>query len=421
MREILELLPLLKDPHTEFVLLRSCLSLPKIMFMLRAVDTSNHQEQLFKFDSMVRGALTRLLGSTLSDEQWAQASLPAAMGGLGLRSAADHAPTAHAVSLLAAQTLLDGLLGEDVEAPSLPQPLLQLISAKIGEDSTVETLTGVTQKMASLKVDRLNHSLLLQHFTEKGVERDIARLSSLGLPHAGSWLSVVPMPALGLHLRASEFIPVVKYRLGIPVYTRNGTCPACSLPSDKMGDHSLGCRNTGDRIARHNMLRDVIFETASSADLGPSREERHLLPGTSARPGDVTIRRWTNGRDSAIDVTVTSPLCPTNVSGAAAKAGDALDKAVKRKSRETAEDCRREGLVFIPFAVETLGGFHQGAVTQAKLLASALARCKGIEEGEVTGQLFGRLSLTLMRANSLMLSTRCQDADFPLPHIDGIE
>ena len=98
-----------------------------------------------------------------------------------------------------------------------------------------------------------------------------------------------------------------------------------------------------------------------------------------------------------------------------------LEKAVKRKLRETAEDCRREGLVFIPFAVETLGGFHQGAVTQAKLLASALARCKGIEEGEVTGQLFGRLSLTLMRANSLMLSTRCQDADFPLPHIDGIE
>ena len=37
------------------------------------------------------------------------------MGGLGLRSAVDHAPTAHAVSLLPAQPLLDGLLGEDEE------------------------------------------------------------------------------------------------------------------------------------------------------------------------------------------------------------------------------------------------------------------------------------------------------------------
>ena len=51
------------------------------------------------------------------------------------------------------------------------------------------------------------------------------------------------------------------------------------------------------------------------------------------------------------------------------------------------------------------GGLHQGAIAQVKLLASALARSKGLEEGEVTGQLFGRLSLTLMRANALMLST----------------
>ena len=82
-----------------------------------------------------------------------------------------------------------------------------------------------------------------------------------------------------------------------------------------------------------------------------------------------------------------------------------LEKAVKRKLRETAEDCQREGLVFLPLVVETLGGLHQGALTQIKLLASALARCKGLKEGEVTGQLFGRLSLTLMKANALMTST----------------
>ena len=58
---------------------------------------------------------------------------------------------------------------------------------------------------------------------------------------------------------------------------------------------------------------------------------------------------------------------------------------------------------------------------KVKLIATALARSKGVNEGEATGQLFGRLSLILMKANSLMLSTRCQDADFPSPAIDGIE
>ena len=65
-------------------------------------------------------------------------------------------------------------------------------------------------------------------------------------------------------------------------------------------------RQVDDRIAGHNLLRDVIFETAASAVLGPTKEERHILLGTIARPGDVTIRRWSNGKDGAIDVTVTS-------------------------------------------------------------------------------------------------------------------
>ena len=186
-----------------------------------------------------------------------------------------------------------------------------------------------------------------------------------------------------------------------------------------MGDHALGCPKSGDRIARHNMLRDVIFEAASSADLGPTKEERHLLPGTSARPGDVMIRRWANGKDAAIDVTVTGPLAASNVSAAAAEPGAALAKACQRKLRETADACRQEGLVFLPFAMETLGGFHAGAATQVRQIAAALARSKGLHEGEVTSQLFGRMSLSLMRGNALMLSSRCQEDSLVPPHVDG--
>ena len=120
-------------------------------------------------------------------------------------------------------------------------------------------------------------------------------------------------------------------------------------------------------------------------------------------------------------MTVASPLSSSHVAEAAAKAGAALEKACKRKVSETAEACLREGVVFLPFALETLGGLHKGAITQVKLIATALARSKGVNEGEATGQLFGRISLILMKANSLMLSTRCQDSDFPSPAIDGIE
>ena len=344
------------------------------------------------------------------------------MGGLGLRAAEDHAPIAFASSLLSSQPLVRDLLGKDDDgAPlDLPQTVLERISAKQGEVACSESLVGVSQKFASLKVDQLNQSILLNHIEEEGEGREIARLKSLGLKHAGEWLSVTPMPALGLHLRAPEFVCSLKYRLGIPIYSTEGPCPSCSSPSDCMGDHALGCAKHGDRIARHDQMRDVVFEAAASASLAPAREERHLLPGSAARPGDVMIRRWVDGKDAALDITVTGPLARSNVAAAAEEAGSALSKAVQRKVQGVAEACQEQRLVFLPIAFETLGGFHEVAVGQVKRIGTAIARNQGSDERVAVKQLFQRLSLTLMRGNASLMLGRRPEADFVGAEVDGV-
>jgi len=94
----------------------------------------------------------------------------------------------------------------------------------------------------------------------------------------------------------------------------------------------------------------------------------------------VTIRRWSNGKEGAtIDVTVTSPLCPSNVVEAAAEAGAALVKGYNRKMKDTAKACRHEAITFLPFAMKTLGGLHPGAVATSKQRAAALA---SVEESD---------------------------------------
>ena len=206
-----------------------------------------------------------------------------------MRAAMDHAPVAYATSLLSAQPLIEDMLGQGEQGNegdpfTLPQHLLDSISARLGEDTITESMVGMSQKMASLKVDLNNKSLLSNYFNGEGVVREIARMASLGLPHSGVFLSVVPSTALGLHLRGPEFVHCVKYRLGMPLYKRQGNCPACQQPSDLMGDHALACSRYSDRIVRHNHLRDLLFETAASAALGPVREGRFLLPGTAAKP-----------------------------------------------------------------------------------------------------------------------------------------
>jgi len=106
----------------------------------------------------------------------------------------------------------------------------------------------------------------------------------------------------------AEFQTAIRYRLGLPVYTSERRCPKCQGTLDVMGDHALGCGAEGDRIARHDRLRDIIFAAAGSATFSPVKEKLNLIPGERSKPGDVFIPSWRAGKPAALDVTVISPL-----------------------------------------------------------------------------------------------------------------
>ena len=72
--------------------------------------------------------------------------------------------------------------------------------------------------------------------------------------------------------------------------------------------------------------------------------------------------------------------------------------------------CQREGIVFLPLPVETLGGWHETAVQQIRKLAAALSRQTGVEESVATGHLYQKLSVHLRKGNSRheILRRRCR-------------
>ena len=168
----------------------------------------------------------------MTNLQWDQTKLPVSMGGFGLRAALDHVPAAYAISYLSSQPEVEEILGQassvregnsqpedqveeqrDEEGPaeqsegpsrsSLQQPLLTLLSASMGEEATIDSMEGASQKETSF--DQNNYSILSNRTRDSGV-REVERLGSVKHPHAGDWLNVVPCPALGLHLRSPEFI-----------------------------------------------------------------------------------------------------------------------------------------------------------------------------------------------------------------------
>ena len=75
------------DFHHAFTLLRNCLFIPKLVYILRMCPTFVEPMILLEFDSIIRAAFSSISKVSLSDKSWKQVSLPSRFGSLGFRSA----------------------------------------------------------------------------------------------------------------------------------------------------------------------------------------------------------------------------------------------------------------------------------------------------------------------------------------------
>ena len=77
---------------------------------------------------------------------------------------------------------------------------------------------------------------------------------STALPHAGDWLNRVPICCSGSpSSQPGEFRCCLRYSLGVPLHCTSYTS-ALNVTAQQ-----TGCGGNGDRIARHNAIRDVLY------------------------------------------------------------------------------------------------------------------------------------------------------------------
>ena len=103
----------------------------------------------------------------------ATVQLPVGLGGLGLGAASDHAPAAYTTSLLSSQDLkLRILSSTEEESPAnVHAALLTYLGAKMGEEASLDSLIGVSQKAVSLKINLTNLQLLSKYIYGLGEVR----------------------------------------------------------------------------------------------------------------------------------------------------------------------------------------------------------------------------------------------------------
>ena len=219
---------------------------------------------------------------------------------------------------------------------------------------------------------------------------------------------IVPSPALDLSLFDQEFRLCLDYWLGVRMTEGPRPCPACGNPSaaDPMGDHQVGCGGNGDRIHRHDVLRDVLFAASQSAALAPRKEVPSLIPGSVSRPADIFLPNWCGGRPPALDVTVISTMQPLTQAVAATEPSFALKIAEARKMAAHNADYRGIGATFLPIVVETLGGWSPDSISQIARIGRLAGQRLGTLPATTIKHLFQRLSIILWKGNATLWSSR---------------
>lgn len=204
------------------------------------------------------------------------------------------------------------------------------------------------------------HNLAVQYFV--AVTRDMpsrfcmSRRDCNKTIHAQDYLLAIPADGLGRKIGPCQFSDVLSYKLGIPLFTANNSCICCNRDMDVYGDHALHCASEVGIKSRHDIVRDTFGDICYRASV-PYKIEATLgflsRDGGDARPTDIMVYNWEDGRDTCFDVTVVSPFARGGVQ--AFTPGLALDKAIERKRVNDLDVCNANGYSFGTLAFTTLG------------------------------------------------------------------
>ena len=205
---LLERLQLFPGVQIRHALLRYCLDGCRVMHLLRSTPLDTGQRAVEELSSSIRAAADDLVGTSLPDLVWAQATLPISSGGLGIKDPHHERPHARMAALSTFELFARDRAGvpEDVFTAPSPDLLPVVVSLQSTLGVNHEPLKGWASTPSSHASATHEHASQRwwaeQVAKERGAAlhgrvpiRDQCRLEAQRGPYAYKWLSVLPSGA----------------------------------------------------------------------------------------------------------------------------------------------------------------------------------------------------------------------------------
>ena len=174
---------------------------------------------------------------------------------------------------------------------------------------------------------------------------------------------------------------------------------------DLFGDHSLCCKKSGDRITRHNNVRNLVFKLADTGLLSPELEKLGILGPTDKsrrRPGDVSIKNWSLHRGLAIDVAVIHPLAASHL-----HSQEPCESYAKtQKTDRYAPAFVNSDYDFAPVVFETSGAVNKEGENVLKQIIRFASKREGITHTVYAARAWARLSCCVQFAAAQQILNR---------------
>jgi hypothetical protein len=202
------------------------------------------------------------------------------------------------------------------------------------------------------------HLQVKAHLETTLPDKEAVRFASQTLPHAMSWVAVVPAEALRTLIPSVDFKCLLRFHLGIPLTPSvPSSCPRCESALDCSGNHLVCCVKNG-LTQRHGAVQDTVFRLVQQAGFTARKEQ--AAPDRT-RPGDVFISRLDSNGPAAVDITIRHTLAPSRPVRKAADVEPWLEAQEREKTTKYLPQCRRLGWAMIPFVVDCFGGLGREA------------------------------------------------------------